>query len=70
MYISRMDEKRGPGRPPVAEKAQDARIQLRTLDGEKGTYESAAAIAGLSLSEWMRDRLNRAAKRELRRKAE
>lgn len=60
------DEKRGPGRPPVAGVAQDARIQLRTLGDEKSQYERAASAAKLSLSDWMRDRLNRAAKRELR----
>lgn len=61
-----MDEQRGPGRPPVAGKAQDARIQLRTLGDEKAQYERAAGAADMTLSDWMRDRLNRAAKRELR----
>ena len=61
--------KRGPGRPPVREKTQEARIQLRTLDSEKSEYERAAETAGLTLSEWMRNRLDRAAKRENRKSA-
>ena len=68
VYNFRMEEtKRGPGRPPVREKTQEARIQLRTLDSEKVEFERAAEFAGITLSQWMRDRLNRAAKRENRR---
>lgn len=67
MYIFRMqDTARRPGRPLVRDKTQEVRIQLRTLDSEKTEYERAADTAGMTLSEWMRDRLNRAAKRENR----
>ncbi len=63
------ETKRGPGRPPVNERTQEARIQLRTLDSEKAEFERAADTAGLTLSQWMRDRLNRAAVRENSRSA-
>lgn len=63
-----MDEKRGPGRPPVRDETQDARIQLRLLQSEKEDWTQAADDAGISLSDWMRDRLNRAAKSAQRRR--
>jgi uncharacterized protein (DUF1778 family) len=65
-----MDEKRGPGRPPVGEKTQETRIQLRALDSEKILFERASAAVGMTFSEWIRSRLTKAAHRDLRRKAE
>lgn len=58
---------RGPGRPPVREKSQNARLYVRTIEEEKELLESAAEAAGMTLSEWIRNRLVRTAKRELRR---
>lgn len=56
-----------PGRPPKGDEAQSARLYLRAVDDEKDLFESAAKAADLSLSEWIRDRLVKAAKRELNR---
>jgi hypothetical protein len=41
-------------------------IEMRLTDSEKDAYQHAAKRAGVTLSEWIRDRLNRAAKRENR----
>lgn len=58
-----METKRGrPPKPPGEALAE--RIDLRITTAEKADYESAASRAGQSLSEWMRERLNKAAKRE------
>jgi uncharacterized protein (DUF1778 family) len=62
-----MNDQRKRGRPPRGVQAQGARIYLRAADDEKAEFEQAAAMAGLSLSDWIRDRLKAAAKRELRR---
>jgi hypothetical protein len=59
--------KRGRGRPPKApEDRKGILIAFRTEDAEKAEYERAAGAAGVSLSDWIRDRLKRATKRELR----
>jgi predicted HicB family RNase H-like nuclease len=39
---------------------------VRLTDAEKAEYQKAAKRAGVSLSEWIRDRLDKAAKRESR----
>ena len=39
---------------------------MRAATGEKADFERAAALAELKLSDWIRDRLKAAAKRELR----
>jgi len=62
-----MQKKRAPGRPPVREKAQNARLYLRAIDIEKDLIEDAARQADLTLSDWIRDRLVKAARRELKR---
>lgn len=63
-----MTEKRpSPGRPPLGTKPQDARLYLRTIQDEKSLFEKAAKSAGLSLSDWIKDRLTQAARRELKR---
>ena len=41
------------------------RIELRVTADEKRAFEEAAGIVGLALSTWMRERLRRAAIREL-----
>jgi len=63
----RMEDKREPGRPPVGEKAQNARLYVRAVDSEKELLEDAARQAGMTLSDWIRDRLTKAARRELKR---
>ncbi len=40
-------------------------VKLRVTDQEKQGFENAAAFAGLTLSAWARERLRRAARREL-----
>src|SRR5262249_13797853 len=40
-------------------------MKLRVVPAEKTTFEEAAELAGLSLSAWARERLRRAAIREL-----
>jgi hypothetical protein len=52
---------------PTRDPAGSARslVLIRVTDNEKATYQRAAEEAGLKLSEWMRDRLDRAAKREI-----
>ena len=55
------------GRPPRDPKAGAAKIvPIRLTDAEKTEYQRAANKAKLSLSEWVRDRLGKAAKRECR----
>lgn len=52
------------GRPPKAPgEAKSQVYQLRLTADEREQWESAAAKAGKTLSEWIRERLNRAAKR-------
>jgi predicted HicB family RNase H-like nuclease len=60
-------EKRGRGRPPKAadEKAEE-RIELRIPTADKAEWQASAERAELKLSAWIRDRLNKAAKREAR----
>lgn len=60
-----MDEKRPRGRPPKGDNTQTERIGIRAEPDEKNRFERAARKAGVSLTEWMKDRLSRAAKREL-----
>jgi hypothetical protein len=56
-----------PGRPPRDPKAGAAKIvPIRMTEGEKASYQRAATKAGLTLSDWVRDRLDKAAKRENR----
>ena len=52
------------GRPPKAPgEAKSQVYQLRLTADEREQWESAAERAGKTLSEWIRERLNRAAKR-------
>jgi uncharacterized protein (DUF1778 family) len=60
------DSKR-TGRPPLPpDRVKGGRIEIRVDRAEQDAYEAAAKAAGLDRSEWMRLRLNAAAKRELR----
>ena len=55
------------GRPPRDPKGGAAKIvPIRLTDTEKAAYQKAADKAGVSLSVWVRDRLDKAAKREAR----
>jgi predicted HicB family RNase H-like nuclease len=61
-----MEIKNKGGRPPKGQMTRTARINLRAEPGDKTRYEKAAAKADLSLSDWIKNRLDRAASRELR----
>lgn len=52
------------GRPRKATKRDDY-LELRLAGLEKKAFRDAAALAGLPLSTWARERLRRAAIREL-----
>lgn len=40
-------------------------IRIRIASDEKSAFQNAADLSGISLSAWMRERLRRAARREL-----
>jgi len=50
---------------PKADKTQDAALRLRLLSEHQELIRQAAELAGLSVSAWMRERLIRAARREI-----
>jgi uncharacterized protein (DUF1778 family) len=55
------------GRPPKPpEERLTERLEVRAATDEKADFERSAALAGLKLSDWIRDRLKRASRRELR----
>ncbi len=58
-YTGRMNKTHG--RP----KRLDEYIEIRVATSEKDGFEEAAALAGISLSSWVRERLRLAAIREL-----
>ena len=61
-----MDRK--PGRPPRDPSEGASKIvPIRMTEAEQQRYQQAAERAGVSLSEWARDRLDKAAKRESKR---
>jgi uncharacterized protein (DUF1778 family) len=61
--------KRTRGRPKKSpDERMVERIEVRADRAEKQRLEEAADIAGLKLSDWIRDRLAAAAAAELRRK--
>lgn len=56
------------GRPPRDPESGAAKIfPVLLTEAEKAQYARAAKKAGVSLSEWMRDRLSKAAGREAKR---
>ena len=62
--------KKSPGRPPKPEAKRLAeRIDIRITSAEKAEFETAAEFAEASLSEWMRARLQAAARREIQKSA-
>jgi hypothetical protein len=58
--------KRGRPRKPKAERVTEV-VALRMTQGELADCERAASQADTKLSDWMRDRLSKAAKRESKR---
>lgn len=54
------------GRPPKdKQSSMGETFKVRLSPAEKAAFRQAAALAGLGLSSWMRERLRRAAVREL-----
>lgn len=61
-------EKRGRGRPRLDPEGPPAKyLTIRASDAEREAYREAAERAEKPLSEWVRERLNKAAKRESKR---
>lgn len=53
------------GRPPKPDDERaDERLGIRLMAGDKAAWQEAAERAKLPLSAWIRDRLDKAAKRE------
>jgi hypothetical protein len=63
--ISAMKARMGRPPKPVTERLTE-RLEVRAAADEKTDFERSAALAGLKLSDWIRDRLKRASRRELR----
>ena len=54
------------GRPTIDPRGAKGKVcQIRLSDAERAEYGRAAQKADVKLSAWIRDRLSRAAKREL-----
>jgi hypothetical protein len=55
------------GRPPKApDRLRDDKLLVRLESDEKEAFQSAADLAGVSLSSWVRERLRRVAVKELK----
>ena len=53
------------GRPPKSDDERaDERLGIRLMAGDKAAWQEAAGRAEMPLSAWIRDRLDKAAKRE------
>lgn len=64
LYIYAVDKR--PGRPkkaPASKKGELLAFRLR--EAERETFQQAADIGGIALSAWVRERLRRAAVKEL-----
>ncbi|MBC7854905.1 MAG: hypothetical protein IAF94_15845 [Pirellulaceae bacterium] len=60
-------EKQPPGRPPRnREEGASKIVPIRMTEAEQERYQQAAKRAKETLSGWIRDRLDKAAKREAR----
>jgi uncharacterized protein (DUF1778 family) len=54
------------GRPPKgSDQVKGIRLDMRIMPTEKQGFKAAAALAGLELSGWIRERLRLAARKEL-----
>jgi antitoxin component of RelBE/YafQ-DinJ toxin-antitoxin module len=63
-------EKRPRGRPEIPEEERKGVIVACRVDAEeRAQFDQAAERAGLRLSDWLRDRLRAAARRELRKRS-
>ena len=60
-----METKPTRGRPPKGGETRTARIGIRAEPSDKERYARAAAKAEMSLTDWMKARLDKAARREL-----
>lgn len=61
-----MAKKPRRGRPPLgSDRTKSESLLLRLLPSEKRGFAAAAMIAGIPLTVWIRERLRRAAIREL-----
>ena len=59
-------KKKRIGRPPKPpSKAKSRYLQVRVEQSEKSSFDTAAELAGLPLSAWVRERLRSIAKEEL-----
>jgi predicted HicB family RNase H-like nuclease len=64
--INLMAKKRGRGRPPKdADKVRSEALLVRLDGSEKEAFKEAAALAGVPLASWVRERLRQIAAREL-----
>lgn len=52
-------------KPPVAPRRHTAMLNIRMLPEHADLIRQAAELAGVSLSDWIRERLIRAARKEL-----
>lgn len=50
---------------PKAEKTQSATLRIRLFPEQEEMIREAAELAGISISAWIRERLTRAARREI-----
>jgi len=62
------DQLRRPGRPKKAVKSRP--VQFRFTPREKAAFKRAADVAGMTMSEWVRQRLRNAATHELEKHGE
>ena len=59
-------EKKRRGRPPLSsDKAKDEYLDVRLETAEKEAFKNAAALAGVPLATWVRERLRKVARKEL-----
>lgn len=59
-------EKKRRGRPPLSsDKARGEYLDVRLQAAEKEAFLSAAALAGIPLATWVRERLRKIARKEL-----
>jgi len=64
-YISGMDTPSSLGRPIKGGESRSARMSMRAEPAAKERYERAAAKAGMSLTDWVKTQLDKAAHRAL-----
>jgi len=58
-------EKKRPGRPPKSSGRKEESLLVKLSPGEKSAFKSAADLAGIGMSAWVRERLRQVARREL-----